>query len=155
MQMALGKRTGSLPVLKIGLCTGASLIGVMLGALVAANRCPALEPYAFERNAISYSAFVILMLVPVCRFLKDAGQMFASSMIGWLMFGAAYDVAGFFFKSLFNAVMHTPFQVLIEGTVAYGVFATSLWLAHMLLYARHHPIKAGRKVSTITARHVR
>ena len=37
----------------------------MLGALVAANRVPALEKYAFERNGSCYTLFVLLMLAPV------------------------------------------------------------------------------------------
>lgn len=143
------------PVFKTGLCTGALLIIVMFGALVAANRDPALEPYAFVRNAISYIVFVLLMLIPMCRFLTDPWKVFASSMIGWLMLAAAFDVAGFFFKDLFYAVSRTPLQVLVEGTVVYGVLATALWLAQMVLYARNHPIRPRRKVSTNTVRHVR
>lgn len=148
-------RTSSHAVLKMGLYIGASLVIVMFGALVAANRFPSLERYALERDAISYSVFVILMLVPVGRFLKHPWQMFASSMIAWVMFAAAYDVAGFFFTGLFNAVLHTPFQVLIEGTIVYGVLAISSWVVQMVLYARHHPLTPRRRACTRTVRHVR
>lgn len=143
------------PVLTTGLCTGALLIIVMFGALVAANRHPALEPYAFIRNAVSYILFALVMLIPMCRFLTDPWKMFASSMVGWVMLAAAYNVAGFFFSNLFSAVSDTPLQVLVEGTVVYGVLAAALWLAQMVLYARNHPIRPRRKVSTTTMRHVR
>jgi hypothetical protein len=146
--------TSSHPVLKMGLYIGSSLIIVMFGALVAANRFPTLERYALERNAISYSLFVILMLVPVCRFLNRPWRMFASSMIGWVMFAAAYNVAGLFFRNLFE-VLRTPLEALIEGTVVYGIFATSLWVAEMVLHARHHPITPRRRVSGGAARDVR
>jgi hypothetical protein len=141
-------------VLKIGIYIGASLIIVMLGALVAANRFPALEPYALERNAISYSLFVMLMLVPVCRFLTQPVRMFASSMIAWVMFAAAYDVAGLFFRNLFD-VLRTPLEALIEGAIVYGVLATALWVTEMVLHARHHPITPRRKASGAAARHTR
>jgi hypothetical protein len=141
-------------VVKTGIYIGASLIIVMLGALVAANRFPALEPYALERNAISYSLFVILMLVPVCRFLTQPVRMFAASMIAWVMFAAAYDVAGLFFKNLFQ-VLRTPLEALIEGAVVYGVFATVLWVTEMVLHARHHPIAPRRRTSDGATRHVR
>ena len=58
------------PVLILGLYVGAALSVVMLGALVIANRVPALEPYAFERNAVCYALFVMLMLVPVLRYIN-------------------------------------------------------------------------------------
>jgi hypothetical protein len=149
------ERTFSRAVLKTGLCTGGLLIVVMFAALLAANRCPALEPYAFERNAVSYSLFVLLMLAPVCRFLASPSKMFASSMIAWLMLAAAYELAGLYFGNLFQAVFHTPLQVLAEGTVVYGVLAVGLWLVHMALYARNHPIRSRREFSANSARHAR
>jgi uncharacterized membrane protein YdjX (TVP38/TMEM64 family) len=63
-----------------GLYMGSLLIIVMLGALVAANRIPGLERYALERNAASYSLFVLFMLIPVFRFLNRPLQMFASAI---------------------------------------------------------------------------
>ena len=78
------------PAVWTGLYTGSLLVIVMVGALVAANRIPGLERYALERNASSYSLFVIFMLIPVCRFLNRPIQMFSAGIIGWTMFAAAY-----------------------------------------------------------------
>jgi len=64
----------------------------MLAALVGANRVPRLEPYALERNAASYVAFAILMLVPIVVFLKRPLQMFVSAIIAWVLFAAAYSL---------------------------------------------------------------
>src|ERR1700722_11418420 len=89
------------PAIWTGVYTGILLTVVMLGALVAANRMPALDKYAFERNAASYSLFVVLMLVPICRFLNSPVQMFVASIIGWVIFLAGYDMAGFYFHNLF------------------------------------------------------
>jgi hypothetical protein len=141
--------------LRTGVYGGALLIVTMLGALVAANRMPALERYAFERNAACYTLFVLLMLVPVVRFLTRPIQMFGAAMIGWLMFVAAYDLTGLFFiRDLFQ-VLRTPFQALMEGAVVYGIFAVASWVCGMLLHARRHPVLPGRKTASHPARHTR
>jgi hypothetical protein len=140
------------PVLRVGLYTGALLVIVMLGALVAANRIPALERYALERNAISYTLFVLFMLIPIARFWKDPLRMFGSAMIGWTIFAGAYDVSGMVFQNLFDSVRHTPFMALCEGAVVYGVCAVMFWVVGMFFLARKLPIAPGRKAAT---RHIR
>lgn len=127
-----------------GLYTGALLMIVMLGALVAANRIPGLERYALERNAASYSLFVLCMMIPVCRFLSRPREMFTSAMIGWVIFVFAYDLAGLFFVNLFQ-VLRSPFQAFIEGAVVYGVCAVGSWVAGMVLHARRHSIAPERQ----------
>jgi membrane protease YdiL (CAAX protease family) len=142
-------------VLRAGIYTGALLVIVMLGALVAANRIPALERYALERNAISYGLFMLFMLIPVARFWNSPLQMFGSAMIGWTLFAVAYDIAGMVFQNLFDSVRHTPLMALCEGAVIYGVSSVLLWVGGMVLHARHHPIRPGRKAASETARHSR
>ncbi len=139
---------------RTGIYTGALLIVTMLGALVAANRMPALERYAFERNAGCYTLFVLLMLVPVVRFLTRPMQMFWAATIGWVMFVAAYDLMGMFFRDMFQ-VLRTPYQVLAEGTVVYATFAVGSWVCGMMLHARRHPILPGRKAASQAARQSR
>jgi hypothetical protein len=126
----------------------------MLGALVAANRVPALEKYAFERNAACYTLFVLLMMVPVIRFLTRPLQMFGAAMIGWVMFVGAYDLTAFYFPDLFQ-VLRTPFQALVEGAVVYGLFAVGSWVGGMLLHARSHTLTPRRKAASEAARHSR
>jgi hypothetical protein len=135
-----------------GLFTGGLLIVVMLAALVAANRIPALEDYALERDALSYTLFVLLMLAPVCRFRKSSLQMFLSGVLAWVLFVVAYDGAGIVFHDLFQ-VLRTPFEVLIEGIVVYGVFAVASWVARMLSHARHEPIQPRRRRSDQVVSH--
>jgi hypothetical protein len=132
------------PALVTGLYTGVLLIIVMVGALVVANRIPRLEPYALERNAASYGSFVILMLVPILMFLKRPLQMFLSAIVAWVLFVAAYNLTGFYFRSLFD-VLRTPFVALIEGTVIYGVAAVLCWVAGMALHARRHAMAPRRR----------
>jgi hypothetical protein len=142
-------------VIRTGIYSGSFLIVAMLGALVAADRIPGLETYAFERNASCYTLFVLLMLVPVVRFLTRPVQMFASAMIGWVMFVGAYDLVGYYFHDLFQ-VLRTPLQALVEGTVVYGILAVGSWVCGMLLHARNHPLTPGHKTAAReAARHHR
>lgn len=116
----------------------------MLGSLVAANRIPGLEKYALERNAASYSLFVLFMLIPVFRFLNRPLRLFGAAMIGWAFFVVAYDIAGIVFHNLFQ-VLRTPFQALIEGAVVYGVLAVGSWVGAMFLQASREPIAPSRR----------
>ncbi len=136
-----------------GVYTGGLLSLVMIGALVAANRIPGLERFAVERNAASYGLFVIFMLIPVARFLSRPFQMYMSAMLGWVIFVVAYDIAGIYFQNLFASLRHTPFVVLIEGAVVYGVFAVGSWVGAMVLHARTHPILPRRRRTDDVAPH--
>jgi len=141
------------PALVTGVYVGAFLILVMSAALVAANRVPALDRYALERNAASYGAFVILLLVPVIRFLKRPLHMFVSAIVAWVLLVGAYNIAGFYFRDLFE--IRTPFQALIEGGVLYGVIAVASWVVRMGLYARRHAIAPRRRRVHHVAHHHR
>ena len=140
------------PAISTGLYTGALLMIVMLGALVAANRIPGLDKYALERNGASYSLFALFMMIPVLRFLKRPLQLFGSAVIGWTIFVLGYDFAGMYFPNLFQ-VLRTPFQVLIEGAIFYGVCAVGSWMGEMALHARHHAIAPRRRRSDSYTHH--
>jgi hypothetical protein len=135
-----------------GLSTGALLTTVMIAALVAANRLPWLDNRALERNAACYGLFVIFMMIPVCRHLHRPLQMFTAAMIGWGIFVVAYNVAGLFFRNLFQ-VLRTPFELLVEGAVVYGVLAVGSWVGAMVLHARSHPIAPRRRRTDDVAHH--
>lgn len=128
-----------------GCYTGTMLTIAMLGALVVANRIPALEPYAFERNAASYALLVILMLLPVLRFLNRPVRMFVASMTGWIMLTVAYDLAGVYFHNLFIVLQRTPFELLAEGAIVYGVLSVAAWVCAMILHARRHALAPARR----------
>lgn len=133
------------PALVAGCYVGAMLTVAMLGALVVANRIPALESYAFERNAASYALFVMIMLLPVLRFLNRPFKMFVASMTGWVLLTVAYDLAGIYFRNLFNVLQRTPFEVLIEGAIVYGVLSAAAWVCAMILHASRHPLAPVRR----------
>jgi hypothetical protein len=141
---ALANVKPSSPALWMGVYLGAFLNIVMIAALVAANRFPNLEPFALERNAASYSLFVLLLLVPVLWFIKRPVQMFTAGIAGWVLFVAGYDIAGFYFHNLFD-VLRTPLEALFEGGVLYGVAAVLSWVAGMVFHARRHTIAPRRR----------
>jgi hypothetical protein len=136
-----------------GIYTGVLLNVVMFGALVAANRVLGLEQYALERNAVSYSAFVIFMLIPILRFFTRPLPMFASAMIGWFLFAIGYDIAGMFFHDLFDSLRHTPFLAVVEGAVVYGVFAVGSWVGGMIMQVRRNPAPLRRQRANHVAEH--
>jgi hypothetical protein len=138
------------PALIAGCYTGAMLTVTMLGALVVANRIPALEPYAFERNAASYALFVLIMLLPVLRFLNRPVKMFVASMTGWVLLTVAYDFAGLYFRNLFDVLHRTPFEVLAEGAILYGILAVAAWVCATILHARRHPLAPVRRTRTVS-----
>jgi hypothetical protein len=127
-----------------GLYSGALLTLVMLASLVTADRIPGIERYALERNGLSYVLFLAVMAYPVCRFRNRPMQMFVAGMTGWVMFAATYDLAGFYFRNLFQ-VLRTPLEALVEGTIVYGVCAVIAWVGMMAMHARHHTIAPGRR----------
>jgi hypothetical protein len=129
----------------LGCYIGAMLTIGMLGSLVVANRIPAFEPYAFERNAACYALFVMLMLVPVLRFLNRPVKMFVASLTGWIILSIAYDMAGIYFHNLFIVLQRTPFEVLIEGAILYGVLAVAAWVCRMIVHARRHSLAPVRR----------
>jgi hypothetical protein len=135
-----------------GICLGALLNVVMIGALVAANRVPKLELYALERNAASYGLFMLLLLIPVIRFLKRPAQMFTAGVIGWSLFVVGYDFAGLYFHNLF-AVLRTPLEALVEGCVVFGVAAVISWVAGMMFHARRYSIASRRRLRHNLYRH--
>jgi hypothetical protein len=138
------------PALVAGCYVGAMLTIAMLGALVAANRAPGLEGYAFERNVASFSLFGILMLLPVLRFLNRPLKMFVASMTAWSILSLAYDFAGIYFHNLFSVLQRTPFEVLTEGAIVYGIISVAAWVFAIILHARRHPLTPVRRQRTGT-----
>jgi hypothetical protein len=128
------------PVAITGITAGGLLVIVMLASLLITNRIPALERYAFERNAVSYLLFALVMLIPVCRFLNQPARLFGAALISWTLFSAGYDLTCQLFTNLAQGLHRTPFQVLFEGILLYGISAVAAWVVTMALHARRHPV---------------
>ena len=134
------------PAVRVGLYTGALLTIVMVGSLIAANRLSWLDNRALERNGASYGLFLAIMLIPIFRFLNRPLKMFSSAMLAWGIFVIAYDIAGMFFHSLFQA-LRSPFEAFLEGAVVYGVCAVGSWVGGMILLTRQQRVAPRRRRS--------
>jgi hypothetical protein len=142
------------PAVRVGLYTGALLTIVMVGSLIAANRLSWLDNRALERNGASYGLFLAIMLIPIFRFLNRPLKMFSSAMLAWGIFVIAYDIAGMFFHSLFQA-LRSPFDAFLEGAVVYGVCAVGSWVGGMILLTRQHRVVPRRRRSDFFTTHPR
>jgi hypothetical protein len=140
--------------IRVGLYTGALLTIVMVGSLIAANRLSWLDNRALERNGASYGLFLAIMLIPIFRFLNRPLKMFYSAMLAWGIFVIAYDIAGMFFHSLFQA-LRSPFDALLEGAIVYAVCAVGSWVGGMILLTRSHRIAPRRRRSDFFTSHPR
>src|SRR6202167_1285418 len=141
-------------VVRVGLYTGALLTIVMIGSLIAANRLSWLDNRALERNGASYGLFLAIMLIPIFRFLNRPLKMFYSAMLAWGIFVVAYDIAGMFFHSLFQA-LRSPFDAFLEGAVVYGVCAVGSWVGPMILLTPEHRTAPRRRRSDFFDTHHR
>ncbi len=142
------------PAVRVGLYTGALLTIVMVGSLIAANRLSWLDNRALERNGASYGLFLAIMLIPIFRFLNRPLKMFSSAMLAWGIFVIAYDIAGMFFHSLFQA-LRSPFEAFLEGAVVYGVCAVGSWVGGMILVTRQQRVAPRRRRSDFFTTHPR
>ncbi|HVB36189.1 MAG TPA: hypothetical protein VND42_03030 [Candidatus Acidoferrales bacterium] len=139
--------------LRVGLMTGGLLVLVMLASLFAATRVPGFESFAGVRNDICRAIFGLVMLIPIFWFLHRPRRMFASALIGWIVFAIGFDFAGMYFSDLFTTLGRTPFEVLILGLCFYGVVAATSWVSWMVLAVSHDPtVPASRHIQT-THRH--
>jgi hypothetical protein len=99
---------------------------------------PGFERVAWLRNLLSSGAFVLVMAIPVARFLRRPWSLFSSGIIAWLIFVASYSFAALFFENLVNRLGKTPFLALVLGAITYGVIAVIVWVVSTILGLLHH-----------------
>lgn len=132
------------PAFSLGIVLGVCFSGIGLAWLLLANRVPLLDRFASERNCGLAVAFVLLGLVPSCRFVKSPGRSFLSGVTAWAILTAIYSVTELAFPRL--ATRLSAFHFFILGCMVFGLLAAFAWvmrLALMLRHVRRQPI-AGR-----------
>lgn len=140
------------PPMRTGVIAGAYLSGVMAVALLAANRLPALEPFADLRNWICRGVFLIFALVPVGTFFRAPWHLFVSGSSGWLVFTLGYSLAGAFFDNLHTRLNISTLQMLLVGAGCYAVLAAALWVAESAKLVIEHVIAHSPTPSRPAAR---
>ena len=119
---------------RTGLYTGIGLALIFTAWLFVANRMPALESLAFERNVLGAAAFGLAALVPVLRFARSPGNLLASSLFAWGVLTIAYRALGIYFQALSDRYS-TP-QILMLGSLVYMILATISWIGTCVWRAR-------------------
>ena len=138
-----GQRWSRSPVLRTGAVTGVCLSAVLTAWLIVANHVPRSAEFAGMRNGAAAALLVLLMLIPIGRFLRSPGRLFSAGLTGWAVLTSTYLLLGLYFERLYSRV--TPFHVLILGAVVYGFFAVISWVTTLMFAARHQPLTVTRR----------
>jgi hypothetical protein len=122
------------PAFSLGVLLGICFSGIGLAWLLLANRVPHLDRFASERNLALAIAFLLLGLVPTCRFMKSPGRSFLSGVTAWAILTGMYCVAELVFPRL--ATRLSAFHLLILGCVIFGLLATLAWVMNLVIMLR-------------------
>jgi hypothetical protein len=102
---------------------------------------PHLDQFASDRNLALAVAFVLLGLVPACRFMKSPAQSFLSGITAWTILTAMYFVAELGFPRL--ATRLSAFHLFVLGCVVFGLLPALAWVMNLVIIlrqVRHQPI---------------
>lgn len=119
---------------RTGVYSGAGLSLVLTAWVYVANRIPALEAFAKERNLAAAVALALFAAIPVLRFLRLPGPLLASGLVAWTILSFVYRVLCAVFWGLpdrFSAV-----HVFMLGAVVYMLIATVSWIGTCIWRAR-------------------
>jgi uncharacterized membrane protein YvlD (DUF360 family) len=107
---------------------------VLVAWLFVANRAPALERFALERNIVAAVALVLFASIPILRFLRLPGPLLASSLIAWSILALTYRLLCVVFSGL--SERYSSVQVFTLGAVLYMIVATISWIGTCIWRAR-------------------
>jgi hypothetical protein len=119
---------------RTGIYAGVALTLGFATWLYVANRMPAFENLALERNVVAATVLGLIALVPILRFLRRPGHLLASSLIGWTILTVVYRGLCMHFAALGDR--YSAPQVFILGALVYMIFATLSWIGTCLWRAR-------------------
>jgi hypothetical protein len=111
---------------RTGVYSGVGLSLVLIAWLIVANRMPALEMFARERNLAAAIALAAFAAIPVLRFLRLPGPLLAAGLVSWTILSFVYRLSCVVFFGLtdrFSAV-----HVFMLGAVVYMLIATVAWI---------------------------
>ena len=123
------------PAFSLGIVLGVCFSGIGLAWLLLANRVPLLDRFASERNLGLAVAFVLLGLVPSCRFVKSPGRSFLSGVTAWAILTVIYSVTELAFPRL--ATRLSAFHFFVLGCMVFGLVAAFAWVMRLALMLRH------------------
>ena len=127
---------------RTGVFVGVALSLVFTAWLFVANRMPTFEKFALERNVMAATAFGILALVPILRFLRLPGHLLASGLIAWTILTLSYRGLCIHFAAL--SERYSAPQVFILGVLVYMIFATLSWIGTCLWRVRESYVSQSK-----------
>ena len=123
---------------RTGIYTGVALAMGFTTWLYVANRVPAFESVALQRNVIAATVLGVIAALPVLRFLRAPGNLLVSSLIAWGIFTFTYRGLCVHFSALADRYS-TP-QIFTLGAVVYMILATLSWIGTCIWKARESHI---------------
>jgi hypothetical protein len=133
------------PGVRAGVLYGIYLSIIMTASVVAANRIPALEPFAENRNWLARAAFGLAMALPVLFSFRNPQRLLVSSLIGWFIATLAYCALGFFFTDLHSEMAIKTTQFFLLGAVIYLAATVAAWVVSMAMEIRAAPLTQPRR----------
>jgi hypothetical protein len=130
---------------RTGVCAGVSMLLVFIAWLLVANRVPASENFALERNVVTASILAILFMVPVVRFMWQAGRLLAATLAAWWIYSLGYRLLCIYFSAL--SERYTPMRVFILGSVVCMILATLSWIVTLVWRTRESHMASHHRVS--------
>ena len=132
--------------IRTGVYSGVGLAMVLVAWVFVANRAPALERFALERNVAAAVALVLFAAVPVLRFWRLPGPLLASSLIAWSTLALVYRMLCVVFSGL--AERYSAVQIFTLGAVLYMIIATLSWIGTCIWRSREKTLRASVQSTT-------
>jgi len=126
---------------------GVCLSLVFLAWLLVANRAPAFERFALERNIAAAAGLGFFGLIPVLRFHRAPCRLWASGVVAWLLLSASYRLMSMFFPGL--GERYSAFQVFMLGAVVYTIVSTLCWIGTVVrrMRASQAPVSPTNRIT--------
>ena len=124
--------------IRTGVYAGVGLSMVLVAWVFVANRAPALERFALERNVGAAAALGLFAMVPVLRFLRLPGPLLASGLVAWSILALTYQLLCVVFWGL--AERYSAVQIFTLGAVLYMIAATLSWIGTCIWRVRESKI---------------
>jgi uncharacterized membrane protein YvlD (DUF360 family) len=124
--------------IRTGVYSGVGLAMVLVTWVLVANRVPALEPVALERNAAAAAALGVFAVVPVLRFLRLPGPLLASGLVAWSILALTYRLLCVVFWGL--GERYSAVHIFTLGAVLYMIVATLSWIGICIWRARESDV---------------
>jgi hypothetical protein len=127
---------------RIGACAGVGLSISLITWIYVANRVPALEHVALQRNVIGAAVLTLFFLVPVVRFMWQPGRLLISSIIAWSILTFAYRALCMNFHALEHR--YSAVQIFTLGVFVCMILATLSWIGTCIWRVRESYMSSHR-----------